>query len=292
MIGKSGKYYRAGYLARQAGDWPDGTDSQAPVKPDSAPAQTAQSQTNTPVPAGPQAGTAATAADPSVNAPAHPATNAVQNPVGGGFLQAVQGLSQKVQNLYHQNIDPLEQRVDNWQRGNGFSTNTQVPLTPLAPPPPRLATPGVTGDAKHAFLVGLDDSKIGSTTVAGLAKTLHNESNGLTGGKPGELVKGKTAEANAIINNAGSRIPHQMASSAAGVPLPEDQDIMRGAYYDRLMGGSDPVQGRTYFGNSAENLSSRPIGNSRQTVYSQYGPYTWGKNAPQYIYLYNDPLKK
>lgn len=24
MIGKSGKYYRAGYLARQAGDWPDG----------------------------------------------------------------------------------------------------------------------------------------------------------------------------------------------------------------------------------------------------------------------------
>ena len=29
MIGKSGKYYRAGYLARQAGDWPDSESGNA-----------------------------------------------------------------------------------------------------------------------------------------------------------------------------------------------------------------------------------------------------------------------
>lgn len=134
--------------------------------------------------------------------------------------------------------------------------------------------------------------RVGNNTVGGLTKTLHNESNGLTGGVPGELTRGKTAEAHAIINNAQLHRPHRMSSSTVGTPSPDDQQIMREAYYDRLMDGSDTAQGRTYFGNSAENLSSRPIDNSRQTVYSQYGPYTWGKNAPRYIYLYNDPIRK
>jgi hypothetical protein len=67
---------------------------------------------------------------------------------------------------------------------------------------------------------------------------------------------------------------------------------MEQTFYNRATGGDDPVEGRTFFGNSAQDLSSRPIGNSRQTVYDQYGPFTWGSNAPQYIYIYNDPEKK
>ena len=34
MLGKSGRYYRAGYLARRANDWPDGTDGQTDVMPE------------------------------------------------------------------------------------------------------------------------------------------------------------------------------------------------------------------------------------------------------------------
>jgi len=151
--------------------------------------------------------------------------------------------------------------------------------------------PGVTGDAKKALLSGLDSMKVGKNTVGGLAKTLHNESNGLSGGAPGALVKGKTAEANAIFNNAELPKPHMMAPST-GSASPQDKEIMEQTFYNRATGGDDPVEGRTFFGNSAQDLSSRPIGNSRQTVYDQYGPFTWGSNAPQYIYIYNDPEKK
>ena len=34
MLGESGRYYRAGYLARRANDWPDGTDGQIDVMPE------------------------------------------------------------------------------------------------------------------------------------------------------------------------------------------------------------------------------------------------------------------
>jgi hypothetical protein len=69
----------------------------------------------------------------------------------------------------------------------------------------------------------------------------------------------------------------------------EDTQIMEENYFNRGSGGDDPVEGRTYFGNSAEDLNSRPIGNSRQTVYDSAGPFDWGSHAAQYIYIYNDP---
>jgi hypothetical protein len=43
-----------------------------------------------------------------------------------------------------------------------------------------------------------------------------------------------------------------------------------------------------FFGNSPEQLQSRPIGNSRQTVYEQFGPFEY-KGQGKFIYIYNDP---
>jgi hypothetical protein len=40
MLGRSGTFYRAGYLARRANDWPDGTDGQADTQDDPEQAQT------------------------------------------------------------------------------------------------------------------------------------------------------------------------------------------------------------------------------------------------------------
>ena len=108
--------------------------------------------------------------------------------------------------------------------------------TPLPPPPPAPKAPGLTGDAKKEFLSGLDSMKVGNKTVGQLAKTLHNESKGLTGGKPGELAKGKTAEANAIINNAEKAKPNAMAPSTGTAPA-EDKQIMEEAVYNRATGG-------------------------------------------------------
>ena len=131
-------------------------------------------------------------------------------------------------------------------------------------------------------------------TVNQMAKVLHNESNGLSGGKPGELERGKKAEANAILNNAQRTQPNKMAP-ATGTPTSQDLTIMQQVFYDRATGVPDPVEGRTYFGNSAENLTSRPAGNGlpgkagRQTVHDKFGPFDWGTNAPQFIYIYNDP---
>jgi len=59
---------------------------------------------------------------------------------------------------------------------------------------------------------------------------------------------------------------------------------MDGLHFRRVIGN------RTYFGNSAENLKSRPVGKGRQTVFAQFGPFDHGKGAKQYIYIYNDPV--
>src|SRR5580698_5736708 len=34
MLGRSGTFYRAGYLCRQANDWPDGSDEQTGMMPE------------------------------------------------------------------------------------------------------------------------------------------------------------------------------------------------------------------------------------------------------------------
>jgi RHS repeat-associated protein len=165
------------------------------------------------------------------------------------------------------------------------------------PPPPRsLVQPPrpLSGEAKKALLAGLDSAKVGKLTVAQAAQVLSNESRGLTGGKPGELAEGKTAEASAIINNASLSHPHKMAP-ATGTATTEDRETMREVYFSRATGGNDPAGGRTYFGNSQYLLTDRDAGNGlpgaagRQTVYLHFGPFDWGSNAPQYIYIYNDP---
>jgi RHS repeat-associated protein len=175
-------------------------------------------------------------------------------------------------------------KVLNTMQGKGWVDTQRAPLaTPSS-------APGLTGAAKKDFLSGLDSMKVGNKTVGQLAQTLHNESKGLTGGKPGELAKGKTAEANAILNNAEKAKPNAMAPSTGTAPA-GDKQIMEEAVYNRATGGDDPVEGRTYFGNSAQDLGSRPVGNGRQSVYDSFGTFTWGNNAPQYIYIYNDPGK-
>jgi hypothetical protein len=284
MIGKSGKYYRAGYLARQAGDWPDGTDSQAQVKPDSAPAQAAQTQTNMSAPAGTPARTAApAAANPSVNAPAHPATNAVQNPVGGGFLQAVQGLSQKVQNLYHQNIDPLEQRVDNWQRGNGFSTNAQVPLTPLAPPPPRLATPGVDPRVYRASLAGYHPVK-GGEPVSVLAGHINCETQGMRDSQNENMPLSAARGDIAHMRINGERMWGDNVDNRAGFGLCKTP-LMTGPDYPNALNaatnaaiedlnGVDPTHGATNYNGRTSMSDTSPFGGKHgPPIHTQAGPY-------------------
>jgi hypothetical protein len=191
-------------------------------------------------------------------------------------------------NLYgYVRNNPLSKMDPDGHRFIDWLLNKLQPLPPPPPPPP--PAPPVDHQLVLASLV---DQKPAGTkmTVNQMAKVLHNESNGLTGGQPGQLEKGKTAEANAILNNAQQTKPNQMAP-ATGTPTSQDLKIMEQVYYDRATGVPDPVAGRTYFGNSAQELTSRPVGSGRQTVYSHFGPFDWGSNAPQYIYIYNNPGK-
>ncbi len=128
------------------------------------------------------------------------------------------------------------------------------------------------------------------TTVGKLEKTMSNEDRSLSG----DLTNGKTALANAIINNASLADPAKVAP-ATGTATPEDQQIMREAYFNRATGGDDPVEGRTQFGTSPYDLSSRSASNGlpgaagQETVYDSFGPFTNSIGPPTYIYIYNDP---
>jgi len=147
----------------------------------------------------------------------------------------------------------------------------------------RLTGPrGLEGEARDQFFRGLDGQRVGNFTVGELSNVLTNESRDLSGGKPGVLDEAKRHEANAILDNARLRHPNSMASrtlsSGAAHSQGRDQDmrIMRQVYYDRMTGEDDPVEGRTFFGNSAQDLGSRPIGDSRQSVYDAWGPFKHG----------------
>jgi hypothetical protein len=158
--------------------------------------------------------------------------------------------------------------------------------------------------AWNAFMQGLDSHKVGDYTVGELANVLTNESRDLSFVGPSmslfdnDLDHAKYVQAHAIINNAMQKDPNSMANrtvteAAAASPGHErDVAIMRQAYLDRMTRNADPAQGRTYFGNSAQVLKSRPIGNSRQTPFARFGPFALGSQPPKYIYIYNDPIKK
>jgi hypothetical protein len=147
----------------------------------------------------------------------------------------------------------------------------------------------------------VDNEKVGNTTVGALEKTMSNEDRSLSTpkkGDPGELEKGKTALANAIINNAEVDKPAKVAPST-GTATTQDAQIMRDAYTNRANGGADPVQGRTQYGTSHNgNLNSRSASNGlkgkagRETVFAKFGPFKDSTSSrPTYIYIYNDPGK-
>ena len=158
--------------------------------------------------------------------------------------------------------------------------------------------------AWNAFMQGLDNQRVGGYTVGELANVLTNESRDLSFIGPSvslfdnDLDQAKYVQAHAIINNALRKVPNAMANRtvtrAAAASRGHDRDvaIMRQAYFDRMTRGADPAQGRTYFGNSADVLKSRPIGNLRQTPFVRFGPFVLGSQSPRHIYIFNDPIEK
>jgi hypothetical protein len=280
MIGKSGQYYRAGYLARQAGDWPDGTDNEGQETQDGAPAQ---AQINMSVPSVAQTrSVAATAATPFASASAYPTTNAVQNPVRGDFLQTAQSLSQQVQNAYHQNMDPLEQRVDNWQRGNGFRANAQVPPVPLAPPPPRLATPGVDPRVYRASLAGYHPVK-GGEPVSVLAGHINCETRGMRDSQNENMPLSAARGDIAHMRINGERQWGNKADSLAGfglckVPLmtgPDYPNSLNAATDAAIedLNGIDPTGGATNYNMRTSMNDTSPFGKKGPRLHTQAGPY-------------------
>lgn len=142
--------------------------------------------------------------------------------------------------------------------------------------------------------------QVGNTSVGSLAKVLTNEVGSLStlkGSDSSELEKGKTALANALINNAERAHPNKVAP-ATGTASGQDEKIMEKAYTNRANGVADPVQGRTYYGTSHyPDLISRSAGNGlpgaagRETVFARFGPFhdSQTPHTPTYIYIYNDP---
>jgi len=141
----------------------------------------------------------------------------------------------------------------------------------------------------------VDRQKVGNTTVGKLAKVLTNEIGSLStpkGRDPKELQNGEAALANTLINNANRAKPNETARDT-GTASPQLSKAMREAYMMRANGGFDPVHGRTFYGTShipPSRLHSRPIGNSRQTVYKHFGPFydSWSHRTT-WIYIYNNP---
>jgi hypothetical protein len=144
----------------------------------------------------------------------------------------------------------------------------------------------------------IEDDKFGQTKVGDATNVLTNESRDLTGGKAGELEQAKMAEGHAIANaltspKVPSMAPTTLSQEAANsVGRPQDERVMRQVYVDRIGGRPDPAGGRQYFGNSPDKLTSRRVGNGRQTVFKSFGPFDHGHGQKQYVYIYNDPPRK
>ena len=111
----------------------------------------------------------------------------------------------------------------------------------------------------------IDSKTIGRITVGQASNILTNETNGLSGGRPGELASAKTALANVIVNGqlaarppdvAPSTLSHQAATSSG---REDDQIIMRQVYNARLKNMPDPVNGSFYYGTSTSVMSFRRV---------------------------------
>ena len=152
-------------------------------------------------------------------------------------------------------------------------------------------------DQQQAQQQGQQQSEtVGKTTVGALSKTMSNEDRSLSGGASGQLVNGKTALANAIINGAKLSNPPKVAP-ATGTPTSQDAQIMQDAYTNRVNGGDDPVNGRVYYGTTHNaNVQWRSAGNGlpgaagRETVYQKFGPFKDSISPnPTWIVIYNKP---
>jgi RHS repeat-associated protein len=164
-------------------------------------------------------------------------------------------------------------------------------------------TPGVVFEVANSSATSSSaqnqNSQVGNTTVGALEKTMSNEDRSLSTPKKGDpdvLVDGKTALANAIINNAELDRPAKVAP-ATGTATTQDSQIMRDAATNRANGGADPVEGRTQYGTTHNpNIQSRSASNhlkgeaGRETVYEKFGPFRDSTSRrPTWIVIYNDP---
>jgi HK97 family phage portal protein len=141
----------------------------------------------------------------------------------------------------------------------------------------------------------IDDSKIGTHTVREASNILTNETNGLSGGPPGELARAKIALAHAIHNGLVQQKPPRVAPTTisaeadASIGRADDKQIMRSVFTGKLVGTSDPTNGAIYYGTSKDVLTSRRIGSGRQDVLQRFGPFDHGSGSKQYVYIYGKP---
>ena len=142
------------------------------------------------------------------------------------------------------------------------------------------------------------DAKIGTRTLAEATNILTNETNGLSGGAPGELEKAKIALAHTIQNGLVAKRPPGVADvtlsreAASSIGRADDERISAIVYRAKQSGKSDPVAGALYYGTSSSVINSIPIGNGRQNVAHRFGPFDHGRGKKAYIYIYGESYKQ
>jgi hypothetical protein len=186
-------------------------------------------------------------------------------------------------------------KIHNLAHGKGFH-DTPGPgpgLTAASKPP------GLTGEARKAFMDSLGNQVINKLTVGQVANIVSNEQLGVKPGAAGQdkLDQAKAAEANAVMNadtNLGDNRSHlastadETASHAPPGQTAHDREVIEQAYYDRVVYGTDSANGREFIGNSPQDIGSRPIGSGRQTTYESFGQFD-APTGKGWILIYNDP---
>ena len=164
---------------------------------------------------------------------------------------------------------------------------------PLPPPPKPPAVPDFA----------LDEARNNLLRIREIGGILTNEMRDVTPAPStaAELERAKRVKADAIINadqKYGTRRQRIARTAPASMPFrlsqsPQYQEnlrIAREQVLGRKLGARpDTANGRTFIGNSSAILTSRPIGNSRQTVHQHFGPFSVGKRTT-YDYTFNDPM--
>ena len=107
MLGKSGGYYRAGYLARRANDWPDGTDAQTDVMPEDVEMQ-----------AGPDSSTAQQKTSSALAGQGDASVLAPQSS-GSGLLEPQQISAFATPWLQQEPGDTSQSHNEGWETGTG-----------------------------------------------------------------------------------------------------------------------------------------------------------------------------